>query len=203
MLSRLWTLVALFSLTTLLTAGEFNPVKNIGDKAPVWQDLPGVDGQKHSLSDLQAKEVVVVAFTCNTCPYAVDYEDRLNQLAALYAAADSRVAVVAINCNLVEEDSLAAMKERAAEKKFAFAYLADTSQESGKQFGATRTPEFFVLNKKREIVYMGALDDSTDADKAQTNYVQLAIDAALKGERPAKTETIAIGCNIRYKRSRR
>ncbi|MFI4875991.1 MAG: redoxin domain-containing protein, partial [Blastopirellula sp. JB062] len=168
----------------------------------VWKDLPGVDGRKHSLADLE-KEVVVVAFTCNTCPYAIDYENRLNQLAKRYAAADSRVAVVAINCNLIEEDSLPEMKRRAAAKKFAFAYLSDVSQESGKQFGATRTPEFFVLNKKRKIVYMGALDDAVDAEKAKINYVQLAIDAALRGERPAKTETVPIGCNIRYKRSRR
>ncbi|MCC9607241.1 thioredoxin family protein [Blastopirellula sp. JC732] len=203
MFPRTASLIALCCFASLLSAGEYNPVKNIGDKAPEWKELPGVDGKKHSLADLAAKEVIVVAFTCNTCPYAVDYEDRLNKLAAKYAAADSPVAVVSINCNLTADDSLDAMKERAEEKKFAFAYLTDASQESGKQFGATRTPEFFVLNKKREIVYMGALDDSTDTDKAKTNYVQLAIDAALQGQRPEKTETIAIGCNIRYKRSRR
>ncbi|PQO40145.1 thioredoxin family protein [Blastopirellula marina] len=200
---KLLTIVLCFGCVSLLSAGEYNPVRSVGDKAPAWSDLPGVDGQKHSLADLKEKAVVVVAFTCNTCPYAVDYEERLNRLAGKYAAADSPVAVVAINCNLIEEDSLEAMKDRAEEKKYAFAYLSDLSQESGKQFGATRTPEFFVLNKNREIVYMGALDDSTDADKAKTNYVQLAIDAALQGERPEKTETIAIGCNIRYKRSRR
>lgn len=197
------SVIPLLCCASFLAAGEYNPVRSVGDKAPDWSDLPGVDGQQHSLADLKDKEVVVVAFTCNTCPYAVDYEDRLNRLAGQYAAADSKVAVVAINCNLVAEDSLEAMKERAKEKKYAFAYLADTSQESGKKYGATRTPEFFVLNKDREIVYMGALDDSTDADKAKTNYVQLAIDAALQGKRPEKTETIAIGCNIRYKRSRR
>ncbi|TWT32919.1 thioredoxin family protein [Blastopirellula retiformator] len=203
MLVRFLSLIAVGCCVSLVAAGEYNPVKSVGDKAPAWNDLPGVDGKEHSLTDLAAKDVVVVAFTCNTCPYAVDYEQRLKQLGQKYAAADSRVAVVAINCNRTEEDSLDAMKDRAKERNFAFAYLSDLSQESGKQFGATRTPEFFVLNKRREIVYMGALDDSTDVDKAKTNYVQLAIDAALKGELPEKTETIPIGCNIRYKRSRR
>ncbi|MCA9220050.1 MAG: redoxin family protein, partial [Planctomycetales bacterium] len=62
-----------------LVAGEFNPDINIGDPAPVYRELPGTDGKQHSLSDLKDKRVVVVAFTCNSCPYAVDYEDRLNQ----------------------------------------------------------------------------------------------------------------------------
>ncbi|MCA9165337.1 MAG: redoxin domain-containing protein, partial [Planctomycetales bacterium] len=103
-----------------LVAGEFNPDINIGDPAPVYRELPGTDGKQHSLSDLKDKRVVVVAFTCNSCPYAVDYEDRLNQLAQKYAAADSAVAVVAINVNKAEKDALPAMIERAREKKFTF-----------------------------------------------------------------------------------
>ncbi|PHS18985.1 MAG: thioredoxin family protein [Blastopirellula sp.] len=201
------TLSLLFSLIFFFyssgVAGEFNPEIEIGDKAPVWENLPGVDGKTHSLADLKDKQLIVLAFTCNSCPYSVDYEDRLIALAKKYSGKESKVAVVAINCNKVPEDSLEAMQDRATEKKFNFPYLYDESQDTGRKIGAIRTPEFFVLDQKRTVIYMGAMDDSTDASKVKTNYIQLAINAGLKGELPKTTETIAIGCNIRYKRVRR
>jgi peroxiredoxin len=113
------------------------------------------------------------------------------------------VGVIAVNVNLIPADSPEKMKERARKEGFVFPYLFDKSQQIGQAFGATRTPEFFVLNKDRKVVYMGAMDDSTDASKVKQNYVQQAIDAALQGKQPETTETIAIGCNVRYKRIRR
>ncbi|MGY8769419.1 MAG: thioredoxin family protein [Pirellulales bacterium] len=203
--SRMTPLSLLLSLIffSISLAGEFNPEIEIGDKAPVWENLPGLDGKQHSLVDLKDKQLIVLAFTCNSCPYAVDYEDRLIALAKKYSGKDSKVAVVAINCNKTPEDSLEAMQERAIEKKFNFSYLYDDSQDTGRKIGALRTPEFFVLDQKRTVIYMGAMDDSTDASKVKVDYVQLAIDAGLKGELPETKETIAIGCNIRYKRVRR
>lgn len=103
-----------------LSAGEYNPILNIGDKAPAWENLPGVDGKTHSLSDLKQTPVVVVVFTCNSCPYAVDYEDRINALAKKHEGDSAKVKVVAINVNLVPADSLAKMQERAKDKGFAF-----------------------------------------------------------------------------------
>jgi peroxiredoxin len=184
-------------------AGEYNPVLNIGDKAPAWENLPGVDGKKHSLSDLKETPVVVVVFTCNSCPYAVDYEDRVNALAKKHQGDAAKVKVVAINVNLVEADSLAKMQERAKEKGFAFPYLFDESQKIAKDYGATRTPEFFVLDAERKIVYMGAMDDSSDAAKVTKHYVGPAIDAALAGKPADVKETVAVGCNIRFARKRR
>ncbi|MCA9225781.1 MAG: thioredoxin family protein [Planctomycetales bacterium] len=186
-----------------LVAGEFNPDINIGDPAPVYRELPGTDGKQHSSSDLKDKRVVVVAFTCNSCPYAVDYEDRLNQLAQKYAAADSAVGVVAINVNKAEKDALPAMIERAREKKFTFPYLYDESQQIARDFGASRTPEFFVLNADRKIVYMGAMDDDATGKDIKQHFVAEAIAAALAGKLPETKETVPIGCNVRYERTRR
>lgn len=184
-------------------AGEFNQVLSIGDKAPAWNDLPGTDDEKHSLDDLKDKSVVVVVFTCNSCPYAVDYEDRLVSFAKKYVAPDSGVALVAINVNKVEADLLPQMKAKAEEKGFTFPYLFDETQQIAKDFGAGNTPEFYVLDRDRKIVYMGAMDDDTDAEKAKVNYVEAAVAAALKGEKPAKAETIPIGCRIRFARVRK
>src|SRR5687768_3607404 len=137
-----------------LTAGEYNEVLSIGDAAPPWEDLPGADDDVHSLADLADKDVVVVVFTCNSCPVAVEYEDRLVAFADEYAGQGSRVAVVAINCNKIDEDRLPAIKERRAAKGFHFLYLHDESQQIGRDYGAVFTPEFFVLNRDRQVVYM-------------------------------------------------
>ena len=130
-----------------LEAGQFNQVLSIGDEAPAWNQLIGVDDATHSLDDLAEKKVVVVVFTCNSCPYAVDVEDRLVALAKKYDG--DRVAVVAINVNKVESDLLPAMKEKAAAKGFEFPYLFDETQKIARDYGAIYTPEFFVLGPKR------------------------------------------------------
>ncbi len=186
-----------------VSAGEFNPVLDIGDKAPAWKKLPGVDGKEHSLADLKKKEVLVVFFTCNSCPYAVDYEDRVVAFAKKHVKKDSKVGLVAINVNLVKEDLMPEMKKKAKEKGFTFPYLFDESQQIAKDFGAGFTPEFFVLNKDRKVVYMGAFDDSPNADKVKKKHVDAAVEAALAGKSPEVKETVPIGCRIRIERRRR
>ncbi|TWT92582.1 thioredoxin family protein [Neorhodopirellula pilleata] len=182
-------------------AGEFNPTRNIGDDAPAWSDLIGVDDQMHALSDLQDKSVVVVVFTCNSCPYAVDLEDRLVELSQQLQA--NNAAIVAINVNQVEEDGLPAMKSKAESKQFKFAYLFDPTQKIARQFGAGYTPECFVLDGQRKIAYMGSFDDSPNGRNIQKTYVHDAIEAVLAGRQPTVTETVPIGCRIRYERERR
>jgi peroxiredoxin len=180
-------------------------VLSIGDKAPAWENLPGTDGKKHSLAELKDKQIVVLVFTCVSCPTAVDYEGRINALAKQHAGPEGKVAVVALCVNRIEVDRLPQLTVRAKDKEFAFQYLSDESQKIAKDYGAIFTPEFFVLNKDRKIVYMGAMDDSSDPAAVQQSYVAAAITAALKGdaEKPAVTETIARGCRIRYVRDRK
>jgi peroxiredoxin len=194
---------ALLAGSSMSRAGEYNSVLNIGDSAPAWTNLPGVDGKEHSLSDLKDKQAVVVVFTCNSCPYAVDYQDRLMAFARKYATPEGKVALVAINVNAVEADRLPAMKKRAEEKSFNFPYLFDESQKIAQDYGARVTPEFFVLNQERKIVYMGAMDDNSDASKAKVNYVDAAVEAALSGKTPQVKETIGIGCQVRWERRKK
>lgn len=184
-------------------AGSYNPTLSIGDVAPAWKDLPGVDGKTHSLADLSKAEVVVVVFTCNSCPYAVDYEDRLNAFDRANKEHRKSVALVAINVNTIAEDALPAMKQRAEEKGFTFPYLFDASQKIAKEYGAARTPEFFVLNKDRKVVYMGSMDDSSDAAKVSKHYVDDAVKAAIAGTAADPAETPPVGCAVRYERERR
>lgn len=183
-------------------AGTYNPDRTIGDVVQGWQDLVGTDDRRHSWSDVADRDAVVVVFTCTSCPYAVDYEDRINELAGRYAAPGGRVAVVAINSNRTKEDALPAMKDRARAKQFRFPYLFDESQTVARAFGAVRTPEFFVLDRERRIVYMGALDDATVPAVVTRRYVEDAVAAVLAGRAVEVPETPPVGCQIRFERRR-
>ena len=193
--------MTLFTQVTNLPAGKYNSTLSLGDSAPAWKDLPGVDGEKHSLSDLGASKAIVVVFTCNSCPYAVDVEDRLLALHKKFSP--KGVALVAINVNKVEADLLPAMKEKARDKAFQFPYLFDETQKIAKDFGAKRTPEFFVLDQDRKVVYMGAVDDSPEGKKITKRYVEAALEATLAGHKVELAETIPVGCAVRFERARR
>lgn len=185
---------------SLARAGMYNEAHNIGDAVPAWKDLPGIDDKRHSLADLAKEKVVVVVFTCNSCPVATDYEDRIIALAKKY---EGRAAVVAINVNRVPEDRMDKMKQRAADKKFPFVYLYDETQQIAKDYGAAFTPEFFVLSPQRKIVYMGGMDDNSNPTQVGENYLDPAVDAALAGTKPKVTEAVPRGCRIRYVRERK
>lgn len=200
---RLPVFFFLFALISIQsTAGEFNLVLKIGDQAPAWKDLPGVDGEKHSLADLKDKDAVVVVFTCNSCGFSNDYEDRIIAFAKKYAGPDGKVAVVAINVNKIPEDSFPKMQERAKSQNFPFPYLYDETQKIARDYGANYTPEFFVLNKDRRVAYMGGMDDNSNAQLVQKKYLEPAVEAVLTGSSPSVTETPARGCRIRYVRQR-
>ena len=163
--------------------------------------MPAVDGKKYSLSDFDSSEVIVVVFTCNSCPYAVDIEDRLLAFHQKYGK--QGVALIAINVNKVEADLMPAMKDKAKEKSFQFPYLFDETQQIAKDYGAKRTPEFFVLDQDRKVVYMGSLDDSPEGKTVTKRYIEAAVDMTLAGEKVKIAETIPVGCAVRFERSRR
>ena len=168
----------------------------IGAPGPAWANLEGTDGKMHSLKDIADTQVVAVVFTCNHCPVAQAYEDRLVKFATDYK--DKGVELVAINVNNLDADKLPAMKERAAEKGFTFAYLYDPSQDIGRAFGAAVTPHAFVLDKSRNVVYMGAIDDEQDESAVTKHYLRDAVDAALAGKSPDVTTSQQFGCSINY-----
>ena len=175
---------------------KFNKVLDIGDQAPDWTDLPGVDGKKHNLDEYRDAKAVVVLFTCNRCPVSKQYAERL---AAFVKKYEKQVQVVAISVSLHGADRLNQMAVRAAEKPFPYPYLHDESQFTGRTYGATATPQFFLLDGKRRIAYMGAFDDNfADAEKVEKQYLIDAVEAVLAGKEPKVKESLPRGCAIEY-----
>ena len=168
----------------------------IGDAAPDWSGIPGIDNQKHALADYKDAKLVVLVFTCNHCPVAQAYQDRL--IAVQKDFQPKGVQVVAVNVNNLEADRLEAMKKRATEKSYNFPYLYDATQKIGRQYGAAVTPHVFLLDKDRKIAYIGTVDDQKNADKVKTHYLRDAIDALLAGKTPPQTVATPFGCGIRY-----
>jgi peroxiredoxin len=170
----------------------------VGDIAPQIK-LMGVDGDYFSFESSEDINGWIVTFTCNTCPFSVLYEDRLIELHNKYAA--KGWPVVAINPNdpaAKAGDSLDDMKVRAKEKGFPFEYLFDEGQHVYPQYGATRTPHIFLLDKTRKVRYIGAIDDNArDPENVNVNYVAEAIKAIENGKDPDPNFTKAIGCSIK------
>jgi peroxiredoxin len=176
----------------------FNDVVSVGETAPGFSGLPSIDGKQHGLSEYKKAKAVVVVFTSNPCPVAVAYEDRLVALAKEYS--ERGVQVVAICANYEAGNTLAEMKKRAEKKKFNFPYLRDEAQDTGRAYGASKTPHVFLLDGERKIAYMGAIDDNEVPAKVSKQYLRNAIDAVLAGKEPTVKETQQFGCGIRYKR---
>lgn len=198
-LSFSFTLLA--TLLLLTTSATAQNALAVGDTAPDFK-LKNVDGKMVSLSDYPGAKGYVITFTCNTCPFAVMYEDRFVDLHNKYAA--KGYPVIAINPNdptVKTGDNFEAMKVRAQEKSFPFAYLMDEGQKVYPQFGATRTPHVYLLDADRKIRYIGSLDDNAqDASAVTERYVENAIAKLEAGENPDPSFTKAIGCTIKVKR---
>jgi peroxiredoxin len=172
-----------------------------GDEAVPFE-LPGVDDRRHALADYADKEAIAVVFTCNHCPYARAWEDRLIDIQADYA--DRGVQLVAISANDAKKypaDSFPRMKERSEEKGFNFPYLYDESQEVARAYGAERTPEIFLFDKGGGTLrYHGTVDDNYDDPAAVRNhYFRDALKAVLEGRHPLTAETVPVGCTIKWK----
>ena len=172
-----------------------------GDKATDFK-LKSVDGKMYSMSDYKDAKGFIVVFTCNHCPFAVKYEDRVIDLAKKYKS--KGYVLLAINPNdpsVVPEDSFDKMKVRAKEKGFTFPYLFDEGQKIFPQYGATKTPHVFLLDKNLIVKYIGAIDDNVeDASAVKEHYLENAIAALEKGQEPLVNSTKAIGCSIKVKK---
>ncbi len=193
--------IAIIAVAVVLTSGGCCAAEpQIGKPAPDWSGIIGIDDKEHALADYKDARLIALVFTCNHCPVAVAYEDRLVGLQNDYG--QKGVQVIAVNVNNLEADRLGPMKRRAAEKKFNFPYLYDPTQKIGHDYGATVTPHVFVLDVDRNIAYMGAIDDSMDADKVKTHYSRDALDALLADEKPQQPVTRQFGCGIKYEQQR-
>jgi peroxiredoxin len=193
MFTLLLAAAALLPTNAVLAAGV-----KIGDPAPDFTGIIGIDDKEHSLSNFKDAKLVVLVFTCNHCPVAAAYEERLVALQNDYKA--EGIQVVAVNVNNIEADRLDKMKQRAEARKFTFLYLYDPSQKMGHDYGATVTPHVFLLDQQRKVAYMGAVDDKQNSDQVKKTYLRNALDALLDGKGPPETVTKQFGCGIQYEK---
>ena len=171
----------------------------MGSTAPGF-DLPGVDGQQRSLDDYGDAAALAVVWSCNHCPYVQAWEDRMMDLQRDYG--DRGFRMVAISSNDAERypaDSFEAMRERAQERGFNFDYLFDEDQSAARVYGSERTPEVFLFDRDRRLVYHGAIDDSRDEYAVSESYLRDAIDAVLDGRDPQRSDTPPVGCSIKWR----
>lgn len=174
---------------------------DIGDTATDFK-LKNIDDNYVSLSDFDKAKGFIVIFTCNTCPYAVAYENRIEALNKKYAPKGYPVvAIMPNNTDIKPGDSLDAMKKRAIDRGFTFPYLIDENQDIFPQYGATKTPHVYILAKQDKVnvvKYIGAIDDNyKDASLVNTKYVEDAVDALLTQKKIQTVKTKAIGCSIK------
>lgn len=200
MKKTMFTLSLFFATVTAV----FSQGYKIGDKVADFK-LKNIDGKMVSLADFKDTKGFVIIFTCNHCPYAIAYEDRIIALHNKYAS--KGYPVVAINPNdpaAQPQDSFEKMIERANEKKFPFVYLFDEGQKVYPIFGATRTPHVYLVNKKGNemfVEYIGTIDDNyKEASEVKETYLANAIESLIAGKKLAVTETKAIGCSIKVKK---
>lgn len=189
-------LICLLSLPTFA-----QEVYTFGDEVADFT-LKNIDEKNVSLSDFEDAKAYIIVFTCNHCPFAVAYEDRLIELAEDMKKLG--VEVIAINPNdpeIAPGDSFENMQKRAENKSFNFPYLFDEGQNIYPLFGATRTPQVYLLDSERKLRYYGAIDDNyEDASEVERHYLRDAVAALLAGKKIETPMTKAIGCSIKHKK---
>jgi len=201
-------LFAVLAIFYSVSAAETLPALPPGSTAPDF-NLPGVDGRNWSLKDFADAKILVVVFTCNHCPTAQYYEERIKQIAADYK--DRGVAVVAIMPNdpkavRLDElgwtdsgDTFAEMKIRARDHQFNFPYLYDGDTESvAHAYGPVATPHVFVFDAARKLRYAGAIDNSERIQHVTKHYLRDALDALLAGKELPVAQTKVVGCSIKW-----
>ncbi|TXE10453.1 thioredoxin family protein [Gelidibacter salicanalis] len=195
-------IIAIAAVVLLSSFATVNTGYKIGDIASDFS-LKNVDGNMVSLSNYSNAKGFIVIFTSNTCPYSVAYEDRILALDKTYASKGYPViAIMPNNPTLQTGDTMEAMQRRAQQKGFTFPYVMDEGQKTASQYGATKTPQVYVLQKTtngNQVKYIGAIDENyQDASAVQHKYVENAVESLLAGQPIKETQTRAIGCSIKY-----
>ncbi len=177
----------------LILASSFVYAKGPGDKVDDFT-LKGVDGKEYNLSTaLTNSSYVVVMFWSTECPFVQPYTDRINSIAGEFSS--KGIAFWGINSNNTE--SIEIVKSHAEEKGYPFPMLKDAKNTVADMLGATRTPEVFLIDKNKTILYHGRIDDSRDADKVTSNDLKNALDEVIAGKEISVNNTKSFGCTIK------
>ena len=194
-------IISAFAVNKIGKGGNVISGYNVGDIATDFS-LKNIDGKLVSLADYESAKGFMVIFTCNTCPFSVANEDRVIALDAKYK--NQGYPVIAINPNNPDAkpgDSFEEMKVRAKEKGFTFPYLFDEGQKVYPEYGATKTPHVYLLQKTdsgNQVKYIGAIDDNSRSEAGvKERFLENAVNALLEGKEIEVTETKAIGCSIK------
>lgn len=173
---------------------------SIGSVIPNFK-LKSTDEKFYLLESFDSAKYLLVIFSCNHCPYVQAYEERIISLQDEFLEEGLRV--IAINSNDAAthpEDSFEKMQQRAKEKSFNFYYLHDEDQSVAKAFDAVSTPEIFLFDEKRRLVYTGKVDDNwREPERVNSRYLRDAILELISGVEVSVPETFAIGCSIKWK----
>jgi thiol-disulfide isomerase/thioredoxin len=205
----LLTIISVMLIGSFATAQDTHPepkTLEIGSKAPGFS-LTGVDDKRYSFADFAKSKVLVVVFSCNHCPTAQAYQDRLNEIYNKYTPKGVSLVVISSNSskslNLWEQgwsdlgDSFEEMKIRAKDKGFKFPYLYDgDDQKTAIEYGPMATPHAFVFDKDRKLQYVGSIDESMEKGKGE--LLKNAIDAVLEGRKIEKPVTKVFGCSTKW-----
>lgn len=197
------SITASLALGAVARADEQKPVA-IGDKAPMAdvKMKSATDGKELTIAKAAGKAGTLVVFTCNHCPYAKAWEQRIVDLGHTYSK--KGIGVLLINSNdpnVAKGDSYADMQARAKERGMKIPYVVDETSGVAKAFGATKTPEAFLFDKTGKLVYHGTIDDNhEDASKVGKTYLKDALEAVSAGKAPPTAETKSLGCSIKFRK---
>lgn len=171
----------------------------IGEKAPDFE-LPATDGKTYRLSDFDDAPVLVIFFTCNHCPYVIGSDEVTRQTAEQFIPQGVKfVGINSNSSNTYPEDSFEHMVERIQTHQFPWLYLRDKSQEVALDYGALRTPHFYLFDKDRKLVYTGrGVDNPIETSKMTVNDLERALREHLAGESLSIPYTNPIGCNVKW-----
>ena len=174
----------------------------IGSRPPLASaKMKNVDGKMLAIADVTGKAGTLVVFTCNHCPFAKGWEERIVELANTYSR--KGIGVILVNANdpaKYAEDGFAEMQTRAKARGLQAPYVVDETSAVARAFGATVTPEAFLFDKGGKLAYHGTIDDNhKDAAKVQSRYLKDALDAVVAGKAPAQPETKSLGCGIKFR----
>ena len=196
-------LAAMVLIGSTVNAGDKTasaiPELEVGKLAPDFS-LPGTDGKTYAFKDVAGAKGTLVVFTCNHCPFAVAYQQRIMDLAAKYKPLG--IGVVAISSNdavAYPDDGFAQMKQRADSMKYNFPYLYDETQQVAQKYGPKVTPHTFLFDAKGNLAYRGRIDDAVKVNEVKKRELADALDALVAGKSVPVAATTAFGCSIKWK----